>query len=84
MFRSGDIVIRRRMSSEERRRPSAAEECRKLTDFVSSSGTSLGSDYPRWLSKSDTWSRYTAGHHRAGMGVAEGVALGKWEEVMQL
>ena len=70
------------MSSEERRRPNAVEECRKLTDFVSSSGTSLGSDYQRWLSKSDTWSRYPA-HHRS-VGGAEGGATEKWEEHVKL
>jgi len=58
-FRSGDIIIKRRLSSEERRSSNAAEEYRKLTNFVSSSsGGSFGSDYQRWLSKSDTWSRY--------------------------
>ena len=79
LFRSGDIVVRRRLSSEERRRPNALEEYRKLTDFISSSGTSLGSDYQRWLSKSDTWSRYPA-HHRS-VGGAEGGDTDKlWAE----
>ena len=73
LFRSGDIVIKRRLSSEERRRPSAVEECRKLTNSISTSGGSLGSDYQRWLSKSDTWSR----HHR-GAGGAEGGATDQW------
>lgn len=68
LFRSGDIVTNRRLSSDERRRPSAVEECRQLTNTVSSSG-SFGSDYQRWLSKSDTWSR----HHR-GVSGAEGGA----------
>ena len=72
-FRSGDIIIKRRLSSEERRSSNVAEEYRKLTNFVSSSsGNSFGSDYPRWLSKSDTWSRYP-GYHR-GVGGAEGGA----------
>ena len=60
------------MSSDERRHLNAVEECRKLTSFVSTSGASLGSDYQRRLSKSDTWSRYP-GYHRGGGG-AEGGA----------
>lgn len=71
-YRSGEIVIKRRLSGDERRRPNSAEEYRKLASFVATSGAPLGSDYNRWLSKSDTWSRYP-GYHR-GTSAAEGGA----------